>query len=412
MDPNIQVQNISKVYRKGGGLPGLRSIFSRNYKLTDNRYHWAVKDLNFNLYPGQALGVIGPNGAGKTTVLKMLSRVTRPTSGSISVKGRLSALIELGAGFHPDLSGRENIYLNGIILGMKRAEIASVFDQIVDFSGVEAYLDTPVKRYSSGMYARLGFSIAAHVRPEILLVDEVLAVGDYAFQVKCHAHMDKLREQGTSLIFVSHNMDAVRRVCDLGLVMFKGQPIFQGSAQEAVIAYSDAVRDASREMKSEVPTEGGLAERVMTFDAEILRVWLTNKSGELINVVSSGQIVTFNLDVSFKEDVDHPIFALAIRTPDGYRVYATTTKWLNIVTPKFKKGDQWQITFEMPLPLLDGTYDVSVNIGSNDLSHYYDRHENAMSFQVTDSAQAKGVVDLAAKVDFSAQPVQFFISQE
>ncbi|MCB0185349.1 MAG: ABC transporter ATP-binding protein, partial [Caldilineaceae bacterium] len=218
MAPSIQFENVTKRYRIGQWLPSIREALSSNNGKTPKQYHLAVNDVSFALEPGEALGVIGPNGAGKTTILKLLSGVTHPTSGQIAINGRFSALIELGAGFHPDLSGRENIFLNGTILGMPRAEIQRRFDQIVDFAGIGPFLDTPVKRYSSGMYARLGFSIAAHVDPDVLLVDEVLAVGDYAFQQKCYAHMEMLRRQGTSLIFVSHNMEAVRRVCDRGLV--------------------------------------------------------------------------------------------------------------------------------------------------------------------------------------------------
>ena len=213
-------------------------------------------------------------GQEKPPFFKLLSRVTRPTSGDINVNGRLSALIELGAGFHQDLTGRDNIYLNGTILGMRRSEITSRFDQIVEFAGIGKYLDTPVKRYSSGMYARLGFAIAAHVDPQVLLVDEVLAVGDYAFQIKCYARMEELRRNGATLIFVSHNLEAVRQVCDRGLVMYRGEAIFQGSAPEAVVAYSDAIRQAARQTQVEVPLEEGLSQRIMTFDAEIERVRL------------------------------------------------------------------------------------------------------------------------------------------
>ena len=210
MQPSIVVDQVTKRYRIGTGLTNLRDLFANRKDVSPEKYHWAVNDVNFSLQPGEALGIIGPNGAGKTTMLKLLSQVTKPTSGQIRVNGRLSALIELGAGFHQDLTGRDNIFLNGTILGMKRSEIKARFDDIVDFAGIGNFLDTPVKRYSSGMYARLGFAIAAHVDPQILLVDEVLAVGDYAFQQKCYARMDELRSQGT--------------VIDLGFSQYGGYP--------------------------------------------------------------------------------------------------------------------------------------------------------------------------------------------
>lgn len=284
MQPYIEFKDVSKRYRIGQGFTSLRSALTRTSGKGEE-VHWAVRDVNFELQPGEALAVIGPNGAGKTTILKLLSQVTKPTSGEIHINGRLSALIELGAGFHPDLTGRENVFLNGTILNMSHAAIKQRFDQIVDFAGIGEYLDTPVKRYSSGMYARLGFAIAAHVDPQILLVDEVLAVGDFAFQTKCYARMDELRRNGTSLIFVSHNMDAVRRVCDRGMVMYRGQVIFRGGASEAVVAYSDAIRDAARQAQAEIPKEGGLSQRVMTFDAEIVKVTLLDVEGNPVSEI-------------------------------------------------------------------------------------------------------------------------------
>jgi len=313
MTPSITVKQISKRYRKGRGLTNLRELLTNRSDSNKNSYHWAVKNVNFTLDPGESIGIIGPNGAGKTTILKLLSRVTKPTSGEINVNGRLSALIELGAGFHPDLTGRDNIYLNGTILGMQRSEIISRFDQIVAFAGIGDYLDTPVKRYSSGMYARLGFAIAAHVDPQILLVDEVLAVGDYAFQQRCYARMDELRKSGTSLILVSHNMDAIRRVCERGLVMYRGEAIFQGSSAEAVVAYSDALREAARKNQVDIPQEEGISQRVMTFDAEIEKVSLLNEDNQSISVVETGQKVFVVVDASINKEIHSPIFSMVIR---------------------------------------------------------------------------------------------------
>lgn len=395
--PSIQFDHITKRYRIGQWLPSIREALSSSSKGAD-QYHVAVNDVSFALEAGEAMGVIGPNGAGKTTILKLLSGVTHPTSGQIAINGRFSALIELGAGFHPDLSGSENIFLNGTILGMPRSEIQRRFDQIVDFAGIGAFLDTPVKRYSSGMYARLGFSIAAHVDPDVLLVDEVLAVGDYAFQQKCYAHMDLLRQQGTSLIFVSHNMEAIRRVCDRGLVMYRGNNIFQGSAAEAVIAYSDAVRQAARAVQATVPSEGGLAERIMTFDAEIGHVTLMNKAGVPISVVPSGDAIRVAVDVRFNKAVSHPIFSFTIRTADGRIVYDTTTRWREMETPCFAAGETCQVEYDLELPLLDGEFELGVDIAASDFSHYYDRLERALSFWVQGGKGAQGLIDLGARI--------------
>lgn len=399
MAPSIQFEHVVKRYRIGQWLPSIRDALSGSNGKMPDQYHVAVNDVSFALEPGESMGVIGPNGAGKTTILKLLSGVTHPTNGQIAINGRFSALIELGAGFHPDLSGRENIFLNGTILGMPRTEIQRRFDQIVDFAGIGSFLDTPVKRYSSGMYARLGFSIAAHVDPDVLLVDEVLAVGDYAFQQKCYAHMDLLRRQGTSLIFVSHNMEAVRRVCDRGLVMYRGNNIFQGSAAEAVIAYSDAVREAARATQDEIPTEDGLAERVMTFDAEIARVSLINEEGLPITVVPSGATVRVAVDVRFTKDVEHPIFSFTIRTADGRIVYDTTTRWRDMETPCFTAGEECRVEYELQLPLLDGEFELGVDVAAADFSHYYDRLERALSFWVQGSKGAQGLIDLGAAIE-------------
>ena len=396
--PSIQFKHVSKQYRIGRGLPSVKTWLGIKRRQDAQTYHWAVKDVNFAVQPGEALGIIGPNGAGKTTILKLLSRVTSPTSGQAEVNGRMSALIELGAGFHPELTGRENIYLNGVILGMSKREITARLEQIVEFAGVGKFIDTPVKRYSSGMYARLGFAIAAHVEPEALLVDEVLAVGDHPFQMKCYARMSEMRAAGTAMILVSHNMDAVRRVCDRGLVMYRGAAIFEGSAQDAVIAYSDAVRTAARGQRQVAPVENGLSERVMTFDAEIVRVRLQNEFGEEVATLRSGAYACVLVDVSFHTPVAEPVFALTVRTPDGRLVYDTTTRWANLPTPRFAAGDTCRVEYRLELPLLDGCYEVGVDVATADLSHYYDRIERALQFWIEGSRRAQGVVDLNSTV--------------
>lgn len=198
---------------------------------------WALEDVSFTLRQGEALGIIGRNGAGKSTLLKILSRVTAPTSGEVKVRGRIASLLEVGTGFHPELTGRENIYLNGAILGMNRAEVARKFDEIVDFSGVEKFIDTPVKRYSSGMYVRLAFAVAAHLEPEILVVDEVLAVGDAEFQRKCLGKMSDVAHAGRTVLFVSHNMPAILRLCSQAILLDRGRLTRQGSAIDVTNAY-------------------------------------------------------------------------------------------------------------------------------------------------------------------------------
>ena len=242
----VNVNNISKKYRLGATRTSILSFVKSsllrpgraiNPQQIHDRELWALKDVKFTLTKGESLGLIGKNGAGKSTLLKLLAKVTYPTSGTIDIKGRLSALIELGSGFHPDLSGRENIYLNGTILGLSRKEISQRFDEIVDFSEIERFIDTPVKRYSSGMLVRLGFSVASCIEPEILLVDEVLAVGDASFRQKCLQRINELLSNGTSIIFVSHNLYMVQAVCPKSLYIVNGMVKFAGNTSQAIGIY-------------------------------------------------------------------------------------------------------------------------------------------------------------------------------
>src|SRR3989338_8619449 len=232
MKPIIQVKSISKRYRIRERLPyySLRDEIVNTLrnplklvKRNNREFIWALKNVSFNAREGEVLGIIGPNGAGKSTLLKILSRITPPTKGEIRLRGRVASLLEVGTGVHPELTGRENIYLNGTILGMKRREIKKKFDEIVAFAEIEKFLDTPVKRYSSGMYVRLAFAVAAHLEPEILLVDEVLAVGDAQFQKKCLGKMEDVANEGRTILFVSHNMAAVKSLCSRTILLDKGK---------------------------------------------------------------------------------------------------------------------------------------------------------------------------------------------
>lgn len=250
-DYAIQVENLSKRYRIGkpaAQRTGLKKVlnplaspfqylFSTMRQAAPDEILWALRDVSFNVSQGEVIGVIGRNGAGKSTLLKILSRITDPTSGRALIKGRVGSLLEVGTGFHPELTGRENIYLSGAILGMKRDEIARKFDEMVAFAEIERFIDTPVKRYSSGMYVRLAFAVAAHLEPEVLLVDEVLAVGDAAFQKKCLGKMGDVAKEGRTILFVSHNMIAVQNLCDRSVWLQDGQIIQQGPTSEVVSEY-------------------------------------------------------------------------------------------------------------------------------------------------------------------------------
>ncbi|MEZ2334110.1 ABC transporter ATP-binding protein [Mucilaginibacter sp. RCC_168] len=262
MSTVIKVENLSKAYQLGdfgtgtisrdlerywARIRGKEDPFLKVGETNDRTAKgesdvvWSLRDINFDIEQGDAVGIIGRNGAGKSTLLKILSRVTSPTTGSVKVKGRIASLLEVGTGFHPELTGKENIFLNGAILGMRKVEIKRKFDEIVDFSGVERYIDTPVKRYSSGMYVRLAFAVAAHLESEIMIVDEVLAVGDAEFQKKCLGKMDAVsRGEGRTVLFVSHNLGAVQKLCNKGILLSNGQITFNGSCKDAVYNYGQS----------------------------------------------------------------------------------------------------------------------------------------------------------------------------
>lgn len=262
MPPIIDVQNISKKYKIGAAQPrylSLRDSLSATFKGVKNwatfqesanskanNEFWALKDVNFQVNAGESIGIIGRNGAGKSTLLKILSRITPPTSGHAILRGRLASLLEVGTGFHPELTGRENVYFNGSILGLRKAEIDRKFDEIVDFSGVERFIDTPLKQYSSGMQLRLAFAVAAHLEPEILIIDEVLAVGDAEFQKKCLGKMDEVSRSGRTVIFVSHNMGAIQSFCKRGFLLDHGQLISEGTIDNVINDYLMANTNVSK----------------------------------------------------------------------------------------------------------------------------------------------------------------------
>lgn len=322
MRPVIDVNNISKLYRLGeigtgtlshdinrwwAKIRGKDDPFSIIGSVNDrtvndgSQYTWALKDINFQVRQGEVLGIIGKNGSGKSTLLKILSRVTLPTRGHIDIKGRIASLLEVGTGFHPDLTGRENIFLNGAILGMTKTEIKKKFDEIVDFAGVEKYVETPVKRYSSGMYVRLAFAVAAHLESEILIIDEVLAVGDAEFQKKCIGKMDDVsKKEGRTILFVSHNIASVRSLCNKGLVLNNGTFAFSGSAEEAVTHYQH-----QSNMNNSISYSIGSADSLGNDLIKILEFSVKPLKGDFISISTgiSFEILFFNESTSINLDV-------------------------------------------------------------------------------------------------------------
>ncbi len=316
-EPAVRVSNVSKQFRLGETHDSLRDLLGggigrllrRRGDRNGPSKFWALRDLSFHVQHGEAVGIIGPNGAGKSTVLRLLARILRPDRGEVFVSGRLAALIEVGAGFHGDLTGRENIFLNGAILGMTREEIRCKLDAIVAFAGIERFLDMPVKRYSSGMYARLGFSIAAHVDPRVLLVDEVLSVGDALFRVRCLERMHELVRSGTTLVFVTHQLDQMQAICNRAIVLEEGRLCFTGSADEAVGHYLKAMSKAYAHRPADLANEGNR----QTDTVEVLDLRFVNDVGEEVMWIRPQDTVHVELTFRLNRQIPRLIVELCMR---------------------------------------------------------------------------------------------------
>lgn len=344
---------------------------------------WALKDINFTVEQGDRLAVIGRNGAGKSTMLKILSRITEPTSGRITIDGRMSSLLEVGTGFHPELTGRENIYLNGAILGMSRAEISRKFDEIVSFAEVEKFLDTPVKRYSSGMYVRLAFSVSAHLEPEILIVDEVLAVGDAQFQRKCLGKMEDVsKNDGRTVLFVSHNIAAVQSLCNKGLLLDGGQLNYMGNIQDTVIKYLNKFKDSQRRVEYNIENAPGNSDARLLF-AEVRHmhkeedndVFYSDQELELSFSFVNNKHGLTNLDITF-----HLYDEL------GNLVFVGSTAWHNDVS-KYKAGTL-NATVNIPGNLLhEGLYNIRSLLLVQDRGFILMEAKDVLQFEILNQAK-------------------------
>jgi lipopolysaccharide transport system ATP-binding protein len=337
---------------------------------------WALKDVSFDVKRGEVVGLIGRNGAGKSTLLKILSRITEPTAGYADINGRAGSLLEVGTGFHPELTGRENIYLNGSILGMKRAEISSKFDEIVAFAEIEKFIDTPVKHYSSGMYVRLAFAVAAHLEPEILLVDEVLAVGDAAFQKKCLGKMGDVAREGRTVLFVSHNMAAIENLCGQAVLLDQGRIAYLGSVKDCVTAYMDSGNSftgADVDLSNH-PARG-------TDSLPLLkRVRLLDKSGEAKELFVSGEPMKIEFTFNPATSLRNPQFGIGVNDWMGSRIFSITTYFSDSSLPPL--DDQCKVICQIDaIPLAPGRYTLSLSAGTIE-NLLIDNLEDAVSFDV------------------------------
>jgi ABC-type polysaccharide/polyol phosphate transport system ATPase subunit len=387
-DNVLDVQGIFKKFRRGELYDSLRDfmpalahrLIRREPTLElDQREFWALQNVSFSVQRGEAFGIIGGNGAGKSTILKLLTSIMRPTKGSIRVAGRLSALIEVSAGFHPDFTGRENIYLNGAILGMTRGEIRRRFDAIVAFSGLEEFIDTPVKRYSSGMYARLGFSVAAHVDSDVLLVDEVLSVGDYLFQRKCVERMNAVIASGATVVFVSHNLREVANLCKRSLLLERGTVQMIGPTDEVIRTYfsrgqQQRTVDAGRNI---------VITKVMTHDSQGPRGEFESDGKLWITVETWARTRHDDMSVVIQIVDDHQ-----------YPVFDTCTQRLGAGPITLGRDQTLTCTFELDLCLAQGTFHINAFLHRYVTNRPYDRWLSAATFFVTGAPEVRGIVTL------------------
>jgi ABC-type polysaccharide/polyol phosphate transport system ATPase subunit len=336
---------------------------------------WALRDITFQIQSGTAVALIGPNGSGKSTILKLLVGILLPTGGRVEAHGRIAALLELGAGFHPDLTGRENVYLNGSILGLPRKDIDRIFDDVVAFAEMERFIDAPVKFYSSGMYMRLGFAIAVHVQPEILLVDETLAVGDQAFQAKCLARIHEIKKHGATILLVSHSLDAVRELCGRSIWMDAGRIRGDGPTHEIIEAYTTDV------LRKERTADAADAQRWGAGDVEITRVEFCGGDGKTTDEFLTGRPFAARIHYRAHRPVQDPVFGVAIYHADGAQVNGPNTSQINQRIPEVNGEGVVEYSIAA-LPLLSGQYYFSAAVYDKTCVHAYDHHHMRYQFNV------------------------------
>ncbi|HEY9225562.1 MAG TPA: ABC transporter ATP-binding protein [Gemmatimonadaceae bacterium] len=394
LDTVLIMEHVAKKFRRGEIHDSLRDLIPavvgritgrrRSAAALGAKEFWALQDISFQVRRGEAIGIIGANGAGKSTILKLLTGILAPTQGTIAVRGRLSALIEVGAGFHPDLTGRENVYLNGTILGMTRAEIKRKLDAIVDFAGIPEFLDTPVKRYSSGMYARLGFSVAAHVEPDVLIVDEALSVGDHLFQQKCIDRMHQIATGGTTVLFVSHNLHAVSELCPRSILLEKGRMIANGPTNEVIQEYVGRAH-VQRSDDGEY--------------VELREVRLRNGKGTTIRF-ETGETAHIDVTAVAKRDVHDLGIVVEVLNDDFDAIFESCTGLLTDgSTISLSEGDELRCTFGLKLHLAAGTYHVNVYAHEYAVNRAFSTWRLAASFVVGETRRMQGYVNLAPQLE-------------
>ena len=434
IDPIIRVDGVSKKFCRSlqrtmlyGVGDIARDIFGAAHNSDGLRRDefWALDDISFQVKRGECLGLIGANGAGKSTLLKLLNGITLPDRGSIKVGGRVGGLLELGAGFHPMLSGRENIYLNAAILGLTKAEITEKFDAIVDFANLHEFIDSPVKQYSSGMYVRLGFAIAASANPEIFLIDEALAVGDIAFQAKCFAKFQEFREKGVTVLFVTHNLNLVMSHCSRVLLLDRGAIVAAGEAKEVVDYYNKIASQKTSAVALSAP-DGQPASTAPSADkscewrgdfainpnedrygnrkAEILEAGIFAGDHQPAQTLHRNQPYAISVKVRYDEDMPAAIVAFSIKNAKGIVLCGTNTLFQQIDLGMMSKSEVVVVTFRQQMVLNPGEYLLCLGVAAYEAGEYvvYDRRFDYLAFQVVSSEPRVGLFDPDSAIEWSA----------
>lgn len=388
MGPVVSISDAGKRYVKYDDVPMLLTRAIR-FRAQHRRTHiWALRHVDLDVDAGESLGVIGRNGSGKSTMFRMLAGVTSPTEGVVRVRGRVAPLIAVGVGFHPELSGRENVYVNGTILGLQPREIDRRMDSIVDFADIGEFLDTPVKFYSSGMFVRLGFSVAVAADPEVLLVDEVLAVGDLAFQQKCFERMEEIRQTGATVLVVSHNMNAIRRLCTRTLVLDKGVQLFVGDTNEAISLYHEQM---DKPLESE-PGSGSPGFRDFA---------MMDGDGRPTAHVRSGDEITFKIEARFSEATDHPVAVLQILS-QGVLLYSEF--FVGRLPDRVEAGQVIQCDVRMRAALASGSYSAQASLRTGLEKDAVSAGSGLLNFFVSGREGVRGSADLGATFDWRVAP--------
>jgi lipopolysaccharide transport system ATP-binding protein len=368
----------------------LRSILP--FKRPTRTERWALRDIGFRIDPGEKVGILGHNGAGKTTLLRLLAGVSQPSSGRVTIRGRVAPLIGIGVGFHHEMSGRENVYVNGMLLGLTKAEVAARFDAIVAFAELEEFIDTPVKFYSSGMFMRLGFSVAIHVDPQVLLVDEVLAVGDLAFQLKCFDRMRELKESGTTIVIVSHSMHAIRFLCPRALLLRHGRLELDADVETVIGRHHELLS------LGEGPNEHGhRAEQAEAGSVTLLSSELRNSAGDQANQLARGVPASVHARVRFNAPVDSPLVHLTVLTEDGTVAYEMRSE-INRRHRKLKAGTESDVDIDFTPHVAGGTFRFILTITSVDNRTVLYRDQQGLLAYVTPALGSSGVADMQATI--------------